>query len=389
MSAVTEALRVAWTHGVGKQVVPDEGSPKIGPIADRGRPLADLEQVVPYGRALAAAVRSALGPTRWDDWSTHNEHRPFPSPRAKQAHRVWLVLADGAHGVDEVRGTWGPADPGAPAPACEPVHGMVRVVVGTAAERIPAGYGALRDGLTLLEAGHVGDAVLTAIAGHGLTAVRRVDRSGPAVVIDVDGVAEPSGAVPRWSGRRCSGLDPRGLSADPRPLPGETLEQLLAAVPVAADGLRHRLAVHAVTGRADGVWEHGDGGPRLVRSGDAMPALAAAYRAPLGVIDVAGFNVGWGISAPVAAIVRDDPAAYAELLLDTGAAGQQVCRAAAAAGLMCRPNRGVEEPDVEAALDLPPGEDLLYVLLIGRPRVSGFTYDLTPCETPPERGGRS
>ena len=55
--------------------------------------------------------------------------------------------------------------------------------------------------------------------------------------------------------------------------------------------------------------------------------------------------------------------------------------------MFARPVRGVDEPDVEAALQVPPDEDLIYTVLLGRPRVHGFTYDLSPVSAPPSPPG--
>ncbi|NUT50998.1 MAG: hypothetical protein HOV94_27395, partial [Saccharothrix sp.] len=59
---------------------------------------------------------------------------------------------------------------------------------------------------------------------------------------------------------------------------------------------------------------------------------------------------------------------------------QRVCEAAAGAGLFCRPLRSLHDDELEAVARAPAGHVLLYLLVAGRPRAAGFTYDLTPLE---------
>jgi len=156
----------------------------------------------------------------------------------------------------------------------------------------------------------------------------------------------------------------------------------VAAGPLAG-WLRHRLAVGNVEGIADGLYEWRDG--RLTRcGGPALAELQDAFRFGPDVVDVAGMNVVWVMAASLARIVADHgTAAYRRTLLTAGAAAQHVCSAAAVNGMFCRPVRSVEEPATEAAIGIPAAEDAVYTLLIGRPRVVDFSYDLTdPREKP-------
>ena len=386
------ALRAAWSHGTGKEVTVDPGLPEPGTRLPLGRPLADLAALVPGGAVIGAVLEDALAPTRWDDWSNYNAHHAYPSPRAKQAHRAELVLDDGVHPVDETRASFGAVSGAAGAAGPGPA-----LLLHAAPERIPAGYGPMRQALALLELGHVVQAVLDAAGSRGCPLAWTASPDAASVRIDLNcrptrsvrSAADRMAAAGTGSARvrRCSGLDPRGLTADPRPLPAATWQRLVAAGPRSDDRLTHRLAVRGVQGIEEGIWQLPPaGGPELVRAGSVARQLAAAFRGPPGTADIAGMNTVWTVSADVAAQVRRRPEAYAHLLVRAGMAAQIVCGAAAACGLFARPVRGVEEPDVEAALGLPPGVDLLYVLLIGRPIVHGFTYDLTVCRTRPDLG---
>jgi len=147
--------------------------------------------------------------------------------------------------------------------------------------------------------------------------------------------------------------------------------------------LRHRLAVGNVAGVADGVYEWRAG--RMERcGGPALAGLQGAFRFGPDVIDVAGLNVVWVMALDLARTVASHgPDAYPRSLLTAGAAAQHVCSAAAASGMFCRPVRSFEEPATEAAVGFPAGADAIYMLLLGRPRVLDFSYDLTdPQETP-------
>jgi len=365
------ALRAAWSHGAGKELVADPGQPATHPRPDADGPqLLDLWPRESADR-VARAVVAALTPTRWDDWSGYNAHRPFPSARAKQAHSVHVRAGGVLARVDEVRGALGDHRAVAPSPAA--------VLVRAEPLALPAGYGPIRFAIATLEAGHVAGALLERLAEQGLAVTQRLDLSDPGRPgLWLTPGDRPGGTpvVPALWARRCSGLDPRGLAPDPRPLPRSTWMRLLAAAPVSGNGLRHRLSVHRVAGVADGVWEATAGEPTLVHASDVQSVVARAFRAPPDAARVAAMNVVWGISAPLAS--GGDPQAYPATLFAAGIAAQQVCRAAAAAGLFARPIRGVDEPDVEAALRVPADEDLVYTLLIGRPRVHGFTYDLSP-----------
>ena len=95
-------------------------------------------------------------------------------------------------------------------------------------------------------------------------------------------------------------------------------------------------------------------------------------------------NVVWAIIGDLGRAVRGQgPDGYPDTLLTAGAAAQHVCSAAAASGLFCRPVRSFDEPAAEAAMRADAGEDIVYMMLIGRPRALDFCYDLTdPGESP-------
>jgi hypothetical protein len=375
---VADTLRSAWSHGAGKDLVADPGVLQLDSLGnDDGPQLTDLwpEGV---GADIGSALAAALAPIRWDDWSAYNAHRPFPSARAKQAHSVHVAAGGVRARVDEVRIRL--IDHEVEDPSVPP-----SVLVRAEPERLPGGYGPIRFAIATLEAGHVVGALVERFAERGFAVTRSLDCSDPrrpGLWLQPRRVG-PSVPPAPWP-RRCSGLDPCGLSPDPRPLPRDAWDILLRGAPVSGSGLRQRVGVRKVQGVSDGAWEVTAAGPSLVRAGEVHTRVARAFRAPPTAVRVSEMNVVWAISAQLC--LADGPDAYPAALLAAGEAAQQVCRAAAAAGLFARPVRGVDEPDVEAALALTTQEDLLYTILIGRPRVHGFTYDLTP-PAPPTPGG--
>ncbi|MFC7245034.1 hypothetical protein ACFQO7_21370 [Catellatospora aurea] len=377
-------LSRVWDQTHGK-VVRSGAMPRRTPPAGDGIALAEL----PERYALPAAIlREAMTPRRWEPWNSFNEHRDYPSPRAAwlvdvsvvEGHRRWLV--------DPVRDRLaGRTD----APAGSGTTVTLELTVHP--ERLPAGYAALAEVLTWLEAGHVAAALAESAQAHGWTATADLDDDSDLTVTlrPGDGVAgaERGGTSPaRPAARRSSGLGPRGLSADPGPLPAGTLTMLSQAAfrhpagsPADWPGLRHRAVASRVTGLTGGLHTLAGGTAQLVDADATMEAVQQAFSYPRDKMDIAGMNVGWVITADVAAAVRAGGlAAYRRLLLASGAIGQHVGSAAAAAGLFCRPARSVHEAHLEAAVAAPAAEDFLYLLLIGRSRPRDFAYDLTPPE---------
>ncbi|MFV2104200.1 hypothetical protein [Micromonospora sp. LOL_024] len=360
---------------------------------------ADVVSAGPAARRLIRTLLAALGTHRWEPWNPNHAHRAHPSPRS--LFLTDAVLRIGGHrwavDVDRRVLTGVACPPSEPLPATVELWGRP--------DRLPAGYGSLVDALVTIEAGHVAAVLARSATTAGLIArTITVDAVAPlpdAPVVEValtDGFGSDIAAVDpddEWCpGARSSGLSPRGLAADPRPLPGNLVDELLrmaggtptgspAAGP-AAKWLRHRVAVHAVTGRPDGLYDLHHDRLTLRTPGAATERLQAAFRFGRQEVDVAGMNLVWVVTADVAARVRTaGPSAYRNLLLAAGASAQQIADAAAAKGLFCRPVRSFDEPDTEAAIAAPPGEDVLYMLLLGRPRVLDFCYDLTcPEELP-------
>jgi hypothetical protein len=242
-------------------------------------------------------------------------------------------------------------------------------------DRLSTGYGQFADALTELEVGHVAGALVENAPRFGL----RAYADGDGVTLEPGDFRAP-GKLPK----RSSGLGPRGLAADPRPLPIETLtafirsmEQLPAGT-LRHPGLQHRLAVHNVAGARDG-WYTVD----VRRTGAAMDTVQDCHGHPQAVIDVSGMNLALIMAADVPAAVRaGGPGEYQALLRAAGALGQHVCTAAAKAGMFCRPLRSFDDPALEAAAGFPLSHSLLYVLLAGRPKVVGPAYDLSPLEAP-------
>jgi len=400
-SAVRAVLAGAFSHGPGK-TLPLAAPPPPRPLIAGGVPLCALADG-PFGVAVVRALRLALAPQRFEPWNAYNDHRAYPSPRAAFVVDVAVRAGAGRWHLDPVRERlFGPGDPPPP---------TVAVTLELTADpgRLPATYRSLAEALAYLEAGHVAAALVEAAATQGLAAECST----------VDGVTTVSltpgrtaHARPPAAISRSAGIAPRGLTADPRPLPAATLPALLRAgtdpppgSPARRPGLRHAAAVRGVTGHPDGIYEAGPvlagpvlagpvlagpvlagpvlagpvlAGPVLTADGDVMPGVQEAFTYPPRSIATAGMNVAWVMTAAVADAVRaDGPAAYHELLVAAGAAAQHIGTAAAELGLFCRPCRSVREAPLEALVSAPAAHDLLYLLLIGRSRVRDFAYDLT------------
>ncbi|MEV0461256.1 hypothetical protein, partial [Catellatospora methionotrophica] len=247
-------LSRVWDQTHGKSVRSGAMPPRTRP--DRaGIALAAL----PERYALPAAIlRLALAPRRWEPWNSYNEHRVYPSPRAGwlvdvsvlEGHRRWLV--------DPVRDRLAGH---ATAPAGAGTAVTLELTVHP--ERLPAGYAALADALTWLEAGHVAGALAESAQAYGWHATTDLDDGELTVTLRAADPAPPGhaqAARSRLGARRTSGLGPRGLSADPAPLPEGTLAALSQAAhrppigsPAAWPGLRHRAVACRITGLADGL----------------------------------------------------------------------------------------------------------------------------------------
>ena len=348
---MTSALAAAYSHGPGKAITPGP-TPRIP--AQRGvrHPLPD----VPLARLLV----DVLSPARWEPWNQYNDHRAYPSPRS--AYLV-DVLVGGRWPVDPVRrATIGAV----------PWTSVRRVEFRPRPDRISPGYGSFADALVDLETGHLAAALVEYAPRHGLAATA-----------DSHGVTFEPG--PQWTiplPFRSSGLGPRGLGADPRPLPADALATFRKGIvrppagTLTEPGLRFRLAVRNVRGIDDG-WYTVD--PfEAVKPGAAMDSVQRAFGHARDLVDVGGMNLALVVTADVpAAVAAHGPDAYPALLRAAGARAQHAGTAAASAGLFCRPVRSVDDPLIEAAAGAPMSHSLLYVLLAGRPRVLGFPYDLT------------
>ncbi|MFI6096107.1 hypothetical protein ACIA8G_11165 [Lentzea sp. NPDC051213] len=298
-----------------------------------------------FGKAIAQLLIDVMTPQRWEPWNQYNDHRAYPSPRAAYLVDVEIVQGNDRWLLDPVRRALiGTHLPDLTEARLEPV---------THPERLSEGYGDFRDALAELEAGHV----LAALTNHA-------KRMGLNAKSDPDGLTiTPGNTTPATTKPRSSGLGPRGLSADPRPLPHKAFQSFVAAID---DRLWHRLAVHNVEGVEDG-WYQG-------QPCDAMDAIQSTYGHPRTNTDVTSMNLALVLTADVT------EADYRTLLRQAGSTAQNVCEAAAEAGMFCRPVRSVDDPSLEAIAGAPPNHTLLYVLLAGRQRISCFPYDLTPLE---------
>ncbi|MGW0479072.1 hypothetical protein [Nonomuraea sp. NPDC003214] len=378
---VALALAAAYAHGPGKAPIPGAAVHREPARAGEGTrtPLRDLAAWGEFGAAVAELLVSALTPQRWEPYNPYNDHRAYPSPRAAYLVDVGVRTERGRWRLDPVRREL--VGPAPPAPA-----GTVWLDLSQRPERLRPGYGELADALAELETGHLAAAVAEHAAALPLTVAY-----GPAGVTLAPGVPARPGQAVAGGERRSAGLGPRGLSADPRPLPEEAVRAFAAAVadpppgsPAAGGGVWCRLAVRNVTGLADGWYVPAPLSPVTGRAGAAMAAVQAAYSYPRTQFDVGGTNLALLIAADVGSAVRASGAAgYRALLRTAGAVAQHVCSAAAGAGLFCRPVRAIREGLLEAAAGAPASHDALYLVLAGRPRFAWFDYDLTPVTAGP------
>lgn len=357
--STADALAAAYRHGPGRYVT-DGPTPEPRPFGP-GVALGELARYGRFGAALAHLLADIATPRRWEPWNPYNDHRAYPSARSTFAVDVELVADGRSWALDPVRRALVGGVP-------ERLGGSVRLDLARRPERFSAGYGEFADVLVELELGHL----VAALEDHAR-------RLGLRAEIDDDGLVvsshhETGRPVPRTPARS-SGYGPRGFSADPRPLPASALHAVLAAVP-RLPHLWHRLAVRNVEGVPDG-W-HGDAeGPVMARIGDT-------FRHPPSVLDVGSANLALVITGDtVAAVAETGPDGYRALLRAAGGVAQRVGEAAAGAGLFCRPLRSLHDEHLEALAGAPAGHSLLYLLVVGRPRTTGFTYDLTPLEARP------
>jgi hypothetical protein len=364
---VNRALAAAYAHGPGKEI-------KVGP-APEAEPAPGVRHALPATDAARLLVE-VLSPSRWEPWNQYNDHRSYPSPRAAYLVEVEIVDGNDRWLFDPLRrATIAPNDqarhkPGLGGPALDRA---VRLEFVRRPDRLSTGYGEFAEALTELEVGHVAGAL-----------VENAPRFGLRAYADGDGVTLEPGdfRTPEKMPKRSSGLGPRGIGADPRPLPIETLTAFVRSMEQLPEGtlrhpgLQHRLAVHNVAGARDG-WYTVD----VRRNSAAMDAVQGCHGHPRAVIDVSGMNLALVMAADVPAAVKAGGSGeYQALLRAAGALGQHLCTAAAKAGMFCRPLRSFDDAALEAAAGFPLEHSLLYVLLAGRPKVTGPAYDLSPLE---------
>ncbi|NUT95121.1 MAG: hypothetical protein HOY78_24170 [Saccharothrix sp.] len=368
-----DSLATAYAHGPGRVVERGKPAP-FRPTTGPRVPFTALASQGRFGAALGRLLTEVATPLRWETWNQYNDHRGYPSARAAFTVDLVLVIGSRRWPLDPVRR----ATIGAEPPALD---GPVRLELVRRRDRLSEGYREFGDVLTELEVGHVAAALVEHAARHGLTA----STSGLTVTVSPNReTGEPMPSLPPLPPRG-SGFGPCGISADPRPLPASAVHAVVAAItrppagsPVRGD-LRHRLAVRNVEGMADG-WYEVDG-PRLVQPGQALEDLREVFGHPPNTIDVARMNLALVTTGdPAAAVASDGPDGYRALLRAAGATAQHVCTAAAGAGMFCRPARSVFDSPLEALVRAPASHSLLYLLVAGRPRGTGFTYDLSPLE---------
>ncbi len=354
------ALASAYAHGPAK-VFPGEPVRPASRAGGRRSPLRALAAQGPFAADLARLLVDVVTPARWEPWNQYNDHRGFPSPRSVFAVDVAIARADHEWPVDPVdRATIGPPIEGLRPPA--------RLGLRRRPERLRPYYGEFADALVELETGHLIAALVARARELGLHAV--ADEHG----ITLRPGRRPATIAPMPV--RSSGFGPRGFAADPRPLPVDPVSGIVAALPPGP--LRYRLAVHNVTGLADGWYDD-----RLVcqRECAAMTQVRDCSGHPESIIAVSGFNLALVITADVpTAVAEKGPDGYAALLRAAGGAAQSAGAVAARAGMFSRPVRSVNDLRLEAAVGAPAGHSLLYVVLAGHCRVRCFPYNLSALE---------
>lgn len=351
-------LATAYSHGPGR-VVQSGPPPEVVAVTGTRVPLAELAAQGRFGAAVAHLLVDVASPLRWEPWNQYNDHRAYPSARAAYLVDIVVVVGHGRWTLDPVRR----ATIGDDAPV---LGRTVRLDLVRHPERLSPGYHGFADVLTELEVGHLAAALVEHAEQLGL----RATADGDHVVVRSDQeTGLPVGPLPA----RSSGVGPRGIAADPRPLPAEALRAFVDAI--CGPELRHRLAVRNVVGIPDGWYAVNP--LRLLAPGAAMHEVRDAFGHPATTFDVAGMNLALVTTADLAAADS-----YPALLRAAGACAQHVCSAAASAGMFCRPARSTTDERLEAAVHAPPSHSLLYLLAAGRPRATGFSYDLSPLEAP-------
>lgn len=369
----------AYAHSYGKQVGHARG---VHP-ARRGAagvpvalvPVLRNRPDSPLGR-LALLLVHALGEHRYEPWNSYNPHRAYPSARAG-------FTVDAAVRVGDRRWVFDPVAIALRGETPYDGDGPVEIELSLRPERLPDAYGPLRDALAELEAGHVAATVVAAARALGGAARYEPAAGGSAVVGAVVLDALPVGVVSpsalRLLHRRSSGVAPFGLAAGARRMSTTDLEVLAAAAPAGLP-TAPELREHALLGPGNdlrpGRYEVGAGW-RLADQGASVDDVQAAFSYPPADVDVASMPLVWMLTGDVAA-AAERPDGYRQLLVAAGAAAQHRCLAAAARGLFCRPCRSVDEARLESRLGLPAAESLLYLLLVGAPRVHDFWFDLLP-----------
>ncbi|MBW4717784.1 hypothetical protein [Saccharothrix obliqua] len=366
-----DALATAYTHGPGRFVEVGEPPPFTATPGHRV-PLRDLAAQGPFGAAVAHLLTDVATPLRWEPWNQYNDHRGYPSARAAFTVDVELVAGPARLRLDPARR----ALVGVAAPA---VADEVRLDLVRRRDRLSPAYHEFGDVLTELEVGHVAAALVEHAARLGLRA------HAEDLTVVVRSHRETGDPVPPLPPRG-SGFGPRGISADPRPLPEAALHAFVRAVTSPPPGsptrtdLRHRLAVRNVVGLADGWY---DLDLRPVAPGPALLQVREAFGHTPQTIDVAAMNLALVTTGSAAeAVAADGPGGYHALLRAAGAMAQHACDAAARSGMFCRPARSIHDRVLEAAVRAPASHQVLYLLAAGRPRGAGFTYDLTPLPAP-------
>lgn len=350
----------AFLHSYGKEVS-SGGIATIPRRSDHGRPFSLLPVLrqqpdSPLGR-LARLLLVALGEHRYEPWNVYHRHRAYPSARSAFTIDVDVHIGDQRWRFDPIAIALRGNNLAEMSPDT-----AVRLVPVTYQDRLPAGYGRLREALTLLELGHLAATVVEATEALGGQAQSDPDGS---ILIERLPIGPPAQHRLDALHRRSSGLGPFGLSTEST----LSIEDTDAMMKVAgsAPGLRQHLVLPG------GRYRLTSHGLDLEDNTVSPHSIQSGFTYPPSDIDVGNAPAVWLFAADV-----KETTDYRQLLISAGASAQRIALAAAARGMLVRPCRGIHESIVESAVGLPLEESLIYILVIFRSEVRDFWLDLLP-----------
>ncbi len=421
----TDVLEHAYAQSYGKFVPAEVGPPPVLPRWEGERfelprdllaPLAAIAWPRGGTPARRPAAAPATGSAALATWPTvlagtwglqrrepghrYNDHRAYPSPRCLYPTAAFVRNAGGWFGYDPAaHALVRLSGQGAP-----DLTGQATLVCACRPGQLPAGYGGLRLPLALLEAGHAAAtaALLARVLGESARIGTRPVRGPldgdftPAFQLRLPAARPAPGHQPPGTGQhprpagqsvadvlfqRHSGRSPRGLglTAAMAPIPAQAIFRA-AASPRSCTGIGVRLlvATERVTGLADGLYEAHRNDLILLRRGRLLGQAQAAISYPaIKSVTMASFNAVWFLVVDYPAVVaQHGQAGFRRAQLELGARAQDIGLALTADACFARPIRSFHEPVLDELLELPPAQQVGYVLLTGRSRCTDLPLDL-------------